>query len=87
MQKLRNGTLAERVPALNMSIQPPAPLTILSGSKFAVEREKLEWLGREGLYSDITLPDVPGCRFRVRHHQLALAVGDGPGVFKLKTVV
>lgn len=71
----QNGVLMDRVPALNISERPPAPLVIESGTRYVVEIPKFEWLGREGLYSEISLPDVPGCRFRVRYHQLYQASG------------
>ena len=81
MYQIQNGVLVERVPALNISETPPTPVVIESGTRFVVEIGKFEWLGHEGLYSEISLPDIPGCRFRVRYHQLYLAIGKtGPAV-------
>jgi hypothetical protein len=75
MLQVQNGVLVDRVAALNISENPPTPLIIESGTRFVVEIGKFEWLGHEGLYSEISLPDLPGCRFRVRYHQLHQAMG------------
>jgi hypothetical protein len=84
MYQVQSGIFLQRVPALNISEKPPRPVVLESGTRFVVEIGKFEWLGHEGLYSEISLPDLPGCRFRVRYHQLYQAIGKvgAAGVFR-----
>jgi hypothetical protein len=75
MYQLQNGTLQNSVRAINVSEKRPTPVVIESGTRFEVLIGQFEWLGHDGLYSEITLAECPGLRFRVRYHQLYRAAG------------
>ena len=72
---VKNCSLEAPLPAWNIRESPAIPLMIFAGTSISVIAEKIEWLGNEGLYSDVTVAEVPGGLFRVRCHQLNLASG------------
>ena len=74
MERNHRGVLRTAVPGVNILLDPPSPVVIEAGTPFVIETPKAEWLGHEGMYSDITVPGMAG-RFRVRWHHLRQAVG------------
>ena len=74
MERNDSGVLRTAVPGVNITLDPPSPVIIEAGTPFVIETPKAEWLGHEGMYSDIAVPGVAG-RFRVRWHHLRQAVG------------
>lgn len=70
MFRIQNGILARRVSAIDITRDPAVETIIETGNRFVVEIGQFEWLGHEGIYSEISLPDVPGCRYRVRYDAL-----------------
>ena len=67
---MSHRVLQNRLPAIDISYRPPKAVVLDAGTTFVVEIGKFEWLGREGLYSEISLPKAPGARFRVRYQDL-----------------
>ena len=73
--KIPNGIIKAPLPAVNLQKSTPAALVIQAGTAVTVVAANFEWLGNEGLYSDIVVDERPECRFRVRSHQLNQALG------------
>jgi hypothetical protein len=65
-----NATLAERVPAVEVTEAGNIHTILEPGTKVCVEVAKFEWLGQSGLYSEITVPSLDHRRFRVKYHLL-----------------
>jgi hypothetical protein len=63
-------TLAERVPAVEITDAGNIHTILEPGTKVCVEVAKFEWLGQSGLYSEITVPSLENRRFRVKYHLL-----------------
>lgn len=70
MFRIQNGIVGRRVSAIDITRDPAVETVIETGNRFVVEIGQFEWLGHEGIYSEISLPDVPGCRYRVRYDEL-----------------
>jgi hypothetical protein len=69
------GILQQDLAAIEIAGGKAIPTILRAGVSYTVEIGKFEWLGREGIYAEISLRDVPDRRFRVRQHQLLKAAG------------
>jgi hypothetical protein len=65
-----SATLAERVPAVEITEAGNIHTILEPGTKVCIEVAKFEWLGQTGLYSEITVPSLDDRRFRVKYHLL-----------------
>jgi hypothetical protein len=70
-----SGTLQQDVVAIEIAHGTARQTTLPAGTSYTVEIGRFEWLGREGAYSEISLPAQPDRRFRVRHDRLLQASG------------
>jgi hypothetical protein len=66
--------LTATVPAFDVTDRTSDIVMLAAGLEYSVELGKFEWLGHEGMYAEISLPSMPGRRFRVRRHQLGNGV-------------
>jgi hypothetical protein len=60
----------ERVPAVEIGEQGNVNVILEPGTKVHVEVSKFEWLGHEGLYSEISVPSLGDRRYHVKYHLL-----------------
>jgi hypothetical protein len=75
VKHIETATIVTPLSGLNIRENPPLPVVITSGTAVTVVAHKFEWLGNEGLYSDVVVDELPGYRFRVRAHHLNQALG------------
>lgn len=81
-KSLPSGVLLERLPALEIDGARATPVMLEPGTRFRVNLGKFEWLGREGLYTEISLAGNSNRRFRVRYHQFRTACGSSHDLLK-----
>jgi len=80
MERRPEGILQSALSAADVRQNPPAIVILDPGTPFIIHVPRMEWLGHEGLYAEISVPGVAG-RFRVRYHLLgrAAATPNEPG--------
>jgi hypothetical protein len=68
----QSGMTYQTIPAYEVLGTSVSRTTLPAGTRYVIEIDRFVWFGREGVYSEISLPGDPDRRYRVDYHRLNL---------------